>query len=218
MNKSEIQQFLAQIKGNTYRIEGEKVKVESTSINPTNGRVLITTNKWSRFWQKGNTGFTKLFTEPVKPGAYIQTVVQREPDVDKKALPTVQRILTKPEIAQVKVAVTRETIQPRSQQPQPATLQNAFTADNPKQHTYIYKRILDIMKIRGYSIQELANQMQVDYGCLWSTISTSNKTIKLSRLQELAVGLQVSLPYLVSSEPITPESIELHTVNYRQHA
>ena len=75
MTTKQIAQFLTNIKGNTYLVDGEKARVEGVSINPTTGRVMITTNKGTKFWNKGNTAFTQVFSQQVSPGRTIHTFI-----------------------------------------------------------------------------------------------------------------------------------------------
>ena len=208
MTTKQIAQFLANIKGNTYRIDGEKVRVESTSIHPKTGRVMITTNRWTRFWNKGNNGFKALFTEPVKPAGHIKPVVVRE--VKEETAPEPPKVYLRRSEGN-ELAVTEQPAQPVQK---PTVLQSAFNPAKPKKHSYIRNRVLDLMKLRGYSTSQLAHKMGLDYPLVWNTLDTCQNSISLGRLQELACALEVSLPYLVSSEPITNQSMELHTINY----
>lgn len=208
MSQSKVEDFLKSIKGNTYRIEGERVRVESTSIHPKTGRVMITTNRWTRFWYKGNNGFKALFTEPVKPAGHIKPVVVRE--VKEETAPEPPKVYLRRSEGN-ELAVTEQPAQPVQK---PTVLKSAFNPAKPKKHSYIRNRVLDLMKLRGYSIGQLAYKMGLDYPLVWNTLATCQNSISLGRLQELACALQVSLPYLVSSEPITNQSIELHTINY----
>ena len=138
MTTKQIAQFLANIKGNTYLVDGEKARVEGVSINPTTGRVMITTNKGTKFWNKGNTAFTQVFSQQVSPGRTIPSVIARPTD-ETETLDTKPTVYLRKQDQPTKVHTTTPT------STAPATLPPA----QPVLPTpYLYNRIQLLMDLR----------------------------------------------------------------------
>lgn len=210
MKPNEIQAFLASIKGKTFLVDGEKARVENASLNPVTHRVMITTNKGTNFWYAGNYAFKKVFATPVQPGRFIQSVVQRptdantdlkpEPQPEKKPAPVsiVKRV------AAAKPAPVR---QKRGAPRKPARMRRRNT-----NHPHLYDRVLAIMDLKGVSIKQLAEIMGMDYKRAWNLLRNCDKRITLHDVTLISAALQVKLPWLVDTEPVSIDRLHLNTI------
>lgn len=201
MTTKQIAQFLANIKGNTYLVDGEKARVEGVSINPTTGRVMITTNKGTKFWNKGNTAFTQVFSQQVSPGRTIPSVIARPTD-ETETLDTKPTVYLRKQDQPTKVHTTTPT------STAPATLPPA----QPVLPTpYLYNRIQLLMNLRKINTRQLAELMGLTYNACWCILRKCDTHITFTNLQLIAIALQVSLPYLVSTEKISTQSLQQYT-------
>lgn len=201
MTTKQIAQFLANIKGNTYLVDGEKARVEGVSINPTTGRVMITTNKGTKFWNKGNTAFTQVFSQQVSPGRTIPSVIARPTD-ETETLDTKPTVYLRKQDQPTKVHTTTPT------STAPATLPPA----QPVLPTpYLYNRIQLLMDLRKINTRQLAELMGLTYNACWCILRKCDTHITFTNLQLIAIALQVSLPYLVSTEKISTQSLQQYT-------
>ena len=169
MTTKQIAQFLANIKGNTYLVDGEKARVEGVSINPTTGRVMITTNKGTKFWNKGNTAFTQVFSQQVSPGRTIPSVIARPTD-ETETLDTKPTVYLRKQDQPTKVHTTTPT------STAPATLPPA----QPVLPTpYLYNRIQLLMDLRKINTRQLAELMGLTYNACWCILRKCDTHITL---------------------------------------
>ena len=67
------------------------------------------------------------------------------------------------------------------------------------------------MDLREINTRQLAELMGLTYNACWCILRKCDTHITFTNLQLIAIALQVSLPYLVSTEKISTQSLQQYT-------